>query len=79
VPSPANTVPTRDNFVSERHAADLSLAAAEALVVAHGRSLEAFGVGRAVDLALRGEPWTPRSVSAEMDWLIDAEVQRRAR
>ena len=62
----------------ERHAADLSLEAAEALVVAHERTLEAFGVARAVDLAFRGEPWTPRQVNAEMDALIIAEVARRA-
>ena len=62
----------------ERYAADLSLEAAEALVVAHERTLEAFGVARAVDLAFRGEPWTPRQVNAEMDALIKAEVARRA-
>ena len=62
----------------ERYAADLSLEAAEALVVAHERTLEAFGVARAVDLAFRGEPWTPRQVNAEMDALIKAEAARRA-
>ncbi len=63
----------------ERHAADLSLEAAKALVLAHGRALEAYGVARAVDFAHRGEPWTPRQVNADMDWLIEMEDVRRAR
>ena len=63
----------------ERHAGDLSLEAAEAIVVAHGRALEAYGVARAVDFAHRGEPWTPRQVNADMDWLIEMEDVRRAR
>lgn len=60
-------------------AAERSLAAAEALITAQGRALEAYGVARVVDLACRGEPWTPRNVHAEMDWLIEAEAARRVR
>ena len=61
----------------EQAAADLSVDAAEAQVAAHGRTLQAFGVARAVDLAFRGEAWTPRDHHAEMDWLVDVEAKRR--
>ena len=62
----------------EHDAAELSAAAAEALVAAHGRTLEAFGVARAVDLAVRGEAWAPRDHHAEMDWLLAVEAKRQA-
>lgn len=58
--------------------AELALNAAEALVVAHGRALGAYGAARAIDLALRGEPWMPRQVNAEMTYLMEAELARRA-
>ena len=63
----------------ERHAAERSLEAAEALVVAHGRALEVFGIARAIELARRGEPWTPRQVNADMEWMVQVEEARRAR
>lgn len=62
----------------DSRAAELTVTAAEALVAAHARSLEAFGVARAVELARRGEPWTPRDYEAETDALI-AMGQRRWR
>ncbi len=62
----------------EQAASELSIDAAEAFVAAHGRALEAFGVARAVELAMQGEPWTPRDHHAEMDWLLKVETKRRA-
>ena len=62
----------------EHDAADLSFGAAAALVAAHGRVQEAFGVARAVDLAIRGEAWAPRDIGAEMDWLLGVEAKRQA-
>jgi hypothetical protein len=44
--------------------------AALLLVEAHVRSEEAEGAVRAVRLALRGEPWTPRDLAAEMEELL---------
>lgn len=54
----------------EERAAELSRRAAAALVAAYARSQEAVGVVRAVDLARRDEPWTPRDYEAETDALI---------
>jgi hypothetical protein len=48
----------------------LSLQAAEALLHAHLRAEEAFGVARAVDLARRGLSWTPRDRRAEAEGLF---------
>lgn len=62
----------------EQAAGELSLAAAEALVAAHARTLQAFGVARAIDLAVRGEVWTPRDHRAEMDWLLAVHARRQA-
>ncbi|MEO8715412.1 MAG: hypothetical protein ABI369_10395 [Acetobacteraceae bacterium] len=62
----------------EERAGELSAEAADALVAAYARSVEAFGVARAVDLARRGEPWTPRDYEAETDALIAMGQARRA-
>ncbi len=62
----------------QRAASEADLDAAEALVAAHGRTLEAFGVARAVDMAMRGEAWAPRDLHAEADWLLAAEARHRA-
>ena len=48
----------------------LSLQAAEALLHAHLRAEEAFGVARAVDLARRGLSWAPRDRRAEAEGLF---------
>ena len=61
----------------EQRAAELSIGAAEALISAHGRTLEAYGVARAVDLAFRGVEWAPRNHRAEMEWLLSVEAKRR--
>ena len=45
--------------------------AAEWLVLAHVRVQQALGAVRAIDLARRGETWTPRSASADMLWLLE--------
>ena len=62
-----------------QHAAsEADIDAAEALMAAHSRTLEAFGVARAVGMAMRGETWAPRDLHAEADWLLAAEARRRA-
>jgi hypothetical protein len=43
----------------------LTLRAAELLIEAHARVEEAEGVARAVEMARRGETWTPRDIRAE--------------
>ena len=48
----------------------LSLRAAELLVAAHSRAKEVAGVARAVGMAHRDEPWTPRDPIAEMGALL---------
>jgi hypothetical protein len=53
----------------------LTVRAAELLVVAYTRVEEAEGVARAVDLARRGEAWTPRDLDAEFEALL---AMRRA-
>ena len=46
--------------------------AAVLLLAAHAQSEQAEGVRRAVTLARLREPWTPRDVAAEMDFLLAA-------
>ena len=48
----------------------LTLKTAKLLIVAHARVEEAEGVARAVDLARRGEPWTPRNQRDEENALF---------
>lgn len=62
----------------QQAASEADVDAAEALVAAHSRTLEAFGVARAVGMAMRGEAWAPRDLNAEADWLLAAEARRRA-
>ena len=54
------------------------LQAAEATVEAHLRAEEAEGIARAVHLARRGVVWTPRSINADMDALLQSENAARA-
>ncbi len=42
------------------------------LLTAHAHAEQAEGVARAVALARQREPWTPRDVAAEMDYLLQA-------
>ncbi len=49
----------------------LTKEAAERLVLAHVRVRQALGAVRAIDLACRGETWTPRSAAADMLWLLE--------
>ncbi|HME22935.1 MAG TPA: hypothetical protein VKI44_16630, partial [Acetobacteraceae bacterium] len=44
------------------------------LLTAHARAEEAEGIGRAVDLARSGQPWTPFDVRAATDWLIETHA-----
>ena len=57
------------NQLGERADAQ-SLRSAELLVAAHTRCLEAEGVARAVECAMRGEPWTPYDPRDISDWLV---------
>lgn len=52
--------------------------AAEATIEAHLRAEEAEGVARAVSLARQGAVWTPRSVTADMDALLNYQRDTRA-
>ncbi len=52
---------------------------AELLVLAHQRCQEAHGVSRAVEMARRGETWTPYSTADATDWLIAAGRVDQAR
>ena len=55
--------------------------AAELLILAHQRCQEAHGVHRAVNLARRGESWTPDSPEDVTNWLIatgEADQVQRA-
>ena len=54
----------------EERADALALRMAEATVAAHARAEEASGVARAVGLARRGEPWTPRDPHADTEALL---------
>lgn len=47
-----------------------SLRSAELLVLAHTRCVEAEGAARAVECAMRGEPWTPYDAREVSDWLV---------
>ncbi|MBN9560439.1 MAG: hypothetical protein J0H14_06870 [Alphaproteobacteria bacterium] len=60
-----------------KRAESLSLQAAEALLHAHLRAEEAFGVARAVDLARRGLSWTPQNRRAEAAGLFAPGGARR--
>ena len=46
--------------------------AAVLLLAAHAHAEQAEGVARAVALARRREPWAPRDIAAEMDFLLAA-------
>ena len=48
----------------QERSGELGLRLAELMVMAHAQAEAAFGVARAVDLAHRGEPWTPYSSRA---------------
>jgi hypothetical protein len=54
----------------------LTLRSAELLIEALARYEEAEGVARAVGLARRGEPWTPRDHRAEEEALFGPVVRR---
>lgn len=46
--------------------------AAACLIEAHGRCRAARGVGRAVELARRGEAWAPHGGVQATEWLTEA-------
>ena len=50
----------------------LSVRSAELLIEAHLRYEEVEGAARAVQGALRGEPWTPYDPQAVSEWLVTA-------
>lgn len=54
----------------EERAEALTERAAVLLLTAHAEAEQAEGVARAVDLARRGESWTPRDGNADMEFLI---------
>ena len=56
----------------EAKAEALTEQAAVLLLMAHAKTEQAEGVARAVDLARRGESWTPRDGTADMEFLIAA-------
>jgi len=62
----------------EENANALSQEAAELLILAHRRCVEAHGVNRAIGMARRGETWTPYSAAETGDWLIAAGEAARA-
>jgi len=61
----------------EENADALSQRAAELLILAHRRCVEAHGVNRAVGMARRGETWTRYSAAETAEWLIAAEREAR--
>ena len=63
----------------EENANALSQQAAELLILAHRRCVEAHGVNRAVGKARRGETWTPNNPAENTEWLIAAGEADRAR
>ena len=63
----------------EEDANALSQQAAELLILAHRRCVEAHGVNRAVGKARRGETWTPNNLVENTEWLIAAGEVDRAR
>ena len=50
----------------------LSVRSAELLIEAHLRYEEVEGAARAVECALRGEPWTPYDPRETSEWLVTA-------
>ncbi len=62
----------------EENANALSQRAAELLILAHRRCVEAHGANRAVGLARRGETWTRYSAAETAEWLIAAGEAVRA-
>jgi len=56
----------------ERTAGQRLHEAAALLIEAHGRCRAARGVGRAVDLARRGEAWAPQGGVQATEWLMEA-------
>ncbi len=63
----------------EENANALSQQAAELLILAHRRCVEAHGVNRAVGKARRGETWTPNNAAENTEWLIAAGEADRDR
>ncbi len=63
----------------EENANALSQQAAELLILAHRRCVEAHGVNRAVGKARRGETWTPNNPVENTEWLIAAGEADRDR
>ncbi len=63
----------------EADANALSQQAAELLILAHRRCVEAHGVNRAVGKARRGETWAPNNLAENTEWLIAAGEADRAR
>ena len=57
----------------------LSQQAAELLILAHRRCVEAHGVNRAVGKARRGETWAPNNMAENTEWLIAAGEADRAK
>ena len=63
----------------EENANALSQQAAELLILAHRRCVEAHGVNRAVGKARRGETWAPNNLVENTEWLIAAGEADRAK
>jgi len=63
----------------EENANALSQEAAELLILAHRRCIEAHGVNRAIGMARRGETWAPYSAAETSDWLAEAGRADQAR
>ncbi len=63
----------------EENANTLSQQAAELLILAHRRCVEAHGVNRAVGKARRGETWSPNNAAENTEWLIAAGEADRDR
>ncbi len=73
---------TEDGYATgllEADANALSQQAAELLILAHRRCVEAHGVNRAVGKARRGETWAPNNLVENTEWLIAAGETDRAR
>lgn len=49
----------------------LTKEAVDRLLLAHVQVQQALGAVRAIDIARRGETWTPRSVEADTLWLLE--------
>ncbi len=63
----------------EERANALSNQAAELLILAYARCREVHGAYRAVNMAQRGETWTPYSAKETTEWLIEAGRTDQAR